>query len=50
VLSYCGRITISATSSREMLPDPEFFASCIQHSYDDLKAATLGATSRVSVA
>jgi diacylglycerol O-acyltransferase len=46
VLSYCGRITISATSSREMLPDPEFFASCIQNSYDDLKTATLGATSR----
>ena len=30
VVSYCGRLTISATSSREMLPDPEFFASCLQ--------------------
>ncbi len=40
VLSYCGRITISVTSCREMLPDPEFFAQCIQTSFDDLKAAT----------
>jgi len=42
VVSYCGRLTISVTSCREMLPDPEFFAECIQRSYDDLKAATLG--------
>ena len=42
VLSYCGRLTISVTSCREMLQDPEFFADCIQQSYDDLKAATLG--------
>jgi WS/DGAT/MGAT family acyltransferase len=48
VLSYCGRITISATSCREMLPDPEFFASCIQSSYDALKAATLGKMSRAA--
>ena len=46
VLSYCGRLTISATSCREMLPDPEFFAQCIQSSYDDLKSATLGKMAR----
>jgi diacylglycerol O-acyltransferase / wax synthase len=43
VVSYCGRITISASACREMLPDPEFFAACIQRSFDDLKAATLQA-------
>ena len=48
VLSYCGRITISATSCREMLADPEFFADCIQSSYDALKAATLGKMSRAA--
>jgi WS/DGAT/MGAT family acyltransferase len=48
VVSYCGRLTISATSSREMLPDPEFFASCLQQSYDELKAATLGAASQAA--
>jgi diacylglycerol O-acyltransferase / wax synthase len=39
VVSYCGAITISATACREMLPDPEFFAACIQRSYDELQAA-----------
>ena len=50
VVSYCGRISISATACREMLPDPEFFAQCIQQSYDDLKAATLGKMSQAVAA
>jgi diacylglycerol O-acyltransferase len=50
VVSYCGRITISATSCREMLPDPEFFADCIQGAYDELKAATLGRMSQALAA
>ena len=29
VTSYCGDITISFTSCREMLPDPGFYADCI---------------------
>ena len=29
VLSYCGNVTISFTSCREMLPDPEDFESCL---------------------
>jgi len=28
--SYCGRFTISVTSCREMMPDPAFYASCLQ--------------------
>jgi hypothetical protein len=40
VFSYCGEIAISFTSSREVLPDPEFYSECIQASYDELKAAT----------
>jgi hypothetical protein len=40
VFSYCGSIVISATSCREMMPDPEFFAECLQESFDELKAAT----------
>jgi WS/DGAT/MGAT family acyltransferase len=43
VLSYCGEVTVSFASCREMLPDPEFFEDCLRESYDDLKAATLGA-------
>jgi hypothetical protein len=39
VVSYCGRITISVTACREMLPDPEFFAQCLESSFADLQAA-----------
>jgi diacylglycerol O-acyltransferase / wax synthase len=42
VFSYNGNITITANSCREMMPDPEFFAQCLQESYDELKAATIG--------
>lgn len=39
VFSYGGQITISLTSCREMVPDPAFFADCIQESFEELKAA-----------
>jgi len=48
VFSYCGSIVISATSCREMMPDPEFFAECLQESFDELKAATVVVVSEVS--
>lgn len=44
VLSYCGRITISFTSCREILPDPEFFETCIQESFAELLEAADAAT------
>jgi hypothetical protein len=40
VMSYCGDITISFTSDREMLPDPAFYTDCLQQSFDELAAAT----------
>jgi diacylglycerol O-acyltransferase / wax synthase len=40
VLSYNGEIAISVTACREMLPDPAFYAECIQSSFDELKEAT----------
>ena len=40
VMSYCGDITISFTSCREMLPDPAFYADCLRESFDDLSTAT----------
>jgi hypothetical protein len=41
VFSYSGRISISVTACREQLPDPEFYAECIQSSFDELlEAAT----------
>ena len=41
VLSYRGDITISFTSCREMLPDPDFYADCLQNSFDELSGATV---------
>lgn len=40
VLSYNGEIAISVTACREMLPDPGFYAECIQASFDELAEAT----------
>lgn len=39
VVSYRGKISISVTSCREMMPDPEYFARCIEDSYAELKHA-----------
>lgn len=41
VWSYCGRITISFTSDREMLPDPEVYADCLTEAFEELKAAAM---------
>ncbi|MEM7016279.1 MAG: wax ester/triacylglycerol synthase family O-acyltransferase [Pseudomonadota bacterium] len=41
VFSYNGTITVAATACREMMPDPEFYAECLQNSYDDLCAETI---------
>ena len=41
VLSYCGDITISFTSCRGMLPDPDVYAHCLQNSFDELSGATI---------
>ena len=40
ITSYCGILTIAFTACREMLPDPAFYAECIQESFDELAAAT----------
>ncbi|MEH6582548.1 MAG: wax ester/triacylglycerol synthase family O-acyltransferase [Halioglobus sp.] len=37
--SYCGQFMISATSCRDMMPDPDFYRSCLQESFDELLAA-----------
>ena len=41
VSSYCGELTISVTSCREMLPDPHLYAQCIQDAFDALQTATV---------
>ncbi|MDJ0709133.1 MAG: wax ester/triacylglycerol synthase family O-acyltransferase [Woeseiaceae bacterium] len=44
VFSYDGKITFTFTACREMLPDPEFYAQCLQDAFDELSAATLNST------
>ena len=41
VFSYCGRITISFTSDRSIMPDPEDYAEYIQEAFEELKAAAM---------
>ncbi len=38
--SYCGKFNISVSACREMMPDPAFYAQCLQESFDELLAAT----------
>jgi diacylglycerol O-acyltransferase len=39
VFSYCGKITIAVNACRNMIPDPEFFAECLQLSIDEMLTA-----------
>ncbi|MFV0258887.1 MAG: WS/DGAT/MGAT family O-acyltransferase [Acidimicrobiales bacterium] len=40
VFSYCGEVMLSATASRDRMPDPGFYAECLQDSFDEFVAAT----------
>ncbi len=40
ISSYMGQFTISATSCRELMPDPDFYRECLQESFDELLAGT----------
>lgn len=39
VQSYVDEATVGFTACREAMPDPEFYADCLQESYEDLMAA-----------
>ncbi len=39
--SYCGVIAITVTACRETMPDPAFYAACLQESFDDLYEAAV---------
>jgi WS/DGAT/MGAT family acyltransferase len=36
VTSYIGKLAVTATADREMMPDPAFYATCLQASFDEL--------------
>ena len=50
VLSYNGKLTISIVACREMMPDPAFYMDCLQASFDEMMAATVGAADTRSAA
>ena len=41
IFSYNGRISLSVTCCRNMMPDPAFYADCLRHSMRELKKALL---------
>jgi WS/DGAT/MGAT family acyltransferase len=41
VMEKKGTISISFTACRDMLPDPGFYADCLQESFEELREATL---------
>jgi diacylglycerol O-acyltransferase / wax synthase len=48
VFSYSGRISIAVTACRDQLPDPGFYADCIQASFDELLEAATKTEEEVS--
>ena len=47
--SYCGDVTISATSCPEMMPDPAFYMEGMQETLDELRSQTVERKSTVSM-
>ena len=41
VLSYNGAITVSITACREQMPDPSFYAQCLEDSFRELREASV---------
>lgn len=41
ISTYCDEFSVTFTACRDMLPDPEFYAECLQSSLDELKEAAL---------
>jgi len=39
VFSYAGTVTITLTACRRQMPDPDFYAACLQASFDELHEA-----------
>ncbi len=35
-MSYCGELNLSVTSCASILPDMQFYLSCLQDTYDEL--------------
>jgi hypothetical protein len=45
VQSYCKEATIAFTACRKLMPDPDFYAECIEASFNELRDAARSASS-----
>lgn len=43
--SYCGQICVNITAARDLLPDPDFYAECIEESFKEYRALVAAAAS-----
>jgi hypothetical protein len=41
ILSYNGKLSITAMSDREVMPDPAFYQECLDAAFEELKAAAI---------
>jgi hypothetical protein len=48
VTSYNGNVILTFLADRNIMPDPEFYATCIARSFSDLLAAAASAKSAAS--
>jgi diacylglycerol O-acyltransferase len=48
VLSGAGRLTINFICCREMMPDPQFYKTCLEEAYEELKVAARDASPHVA--
>ena len=48
VFSCSGKISVAFTSCRKQMPDPGFYADCLQASFDELYEATTGAPAQTA--
>ncbi len=46
VMEKQGTVTLSVTACRDMLPDPAFYADCLQGSFEELRDSALASKSR----
>jgi WS/DGAT/MGAT family acyltransferase len=50
VQSYCKEATIAFTACRKLMPDPDFYAQCIEDSFTELRDAAKSAPAQAPVA
>lgn len=48
ITSYNGEIAVTIVACRQMMPDPDYYAECMQASLDEMKASCAAAAEQVA--